>query len=147
MFIYALARLKLSRSKNKVNLWTNLLKIPLFMPSKYPLDLRLRPTYGRSNTVISVFSHSVFKRFVLQTCKNQGLFGKALKNNEIEERSKFITFVDGKINYTQILKFVSWKVDNFVGKEKKLHTSIFLLSQQLFQKVSFSGPLKVRFVK
>ena len=25
------------------------------------------------------FSHSVFKRLVLQTCKNQGLFGKGLK--------------------------------------------------------------------
>ena len=24
------------------------------------------------------FSHSVFKRYVLQTCKNQGLFGKGL---------------------------------------------------------------------
>ena len=24
------------------------------------------------------FSHSVFKGFVLQTCKNQGLFGKGL---------------------------------------------------------------------
>ena len=24
------------------------------------------------------FSHSVFKRLVLQTCKNQGLFGKGL---------------------------------------------------------------------
>ena len=25
------------------------------------------------------FSHGVFKRLVLQTCKNQGLFGKGLK--------------------------------------------------------------------
>ena len=38
------------------------------------------------------FSHSVFKRFVLQTCKNQGLFGKGLslflffykKKNEVK---------------------------------------------------------------
>ena len=26
------------------------------------------------------FFHSVFKRLVLQTCKNQGLFGKGLKD-------------------------------------------------------------------
>ena len=26
------------------------------------------------------FSHSVFKRLVLQTCKNQGLFGKGLRH-------------------------------------------------------------------
>ena len=27
------------------------------------------------------FSNSVFKRLVLQTCKNQGLFGKGLNND------------------------------------------------------------------
>ena len=26
------------------------------------------------------FSHSVFKKFVLKTCKNQGLFGKELRS-------------------------------------------------------------------
>ena len=30
------------------------------------------------------FSHSVFKRLVLQTHKNQGLFGKGLKNKSID---------------------------------------------------------------
>ena len=29
------------------------------------------------------FSHSVFKRFVQKTCKNQGLFGKGLKESHI----------------------------------------------------------------
>ena len=29
------------------------------------------------------FSHSVFKRLVRQTCKNQGLFGKGLRRNSI----------------------------------------------------------------
>ena len=28
------------------------------------------------------FSHIVFKRLILQTCKNQGLFGKGLKKKE-----------------------------------------------------------------
>ena len=31
------------------------------------------------------FSHSVFKTLVLQTRKNQGLFGKALKNENVDE--------------------------------------------------------------
>ena len=46
-------------------------------------------SFGVENTVgkrrncslraMSPFSHSVFKRLVLKTCKNQGLFGKGLK--------------------------------------------------------------------
>ena len=32
------------------------------------------------------FSHSVFKRLVLQTCKNQGLFGKGLKDRIVCKR-------------------------------------------------------------
>ena len=30
------------------------------------------------------FSHSVFKRLVLQTCKSQGLFGKGLKKKALK---------------------------------------------------------------
>ena len=33
------------------------------------------------------FSHSVFKRLVLQTCKNQGLFGKGLRVNQCRQGS------------------------------------------------------------
>ena len=32
------------------------------------------------------FPHSVFKRLVLQTCKNKGLFGKALKHRIVRKR-------------------------------------------------------------
>ena len=32
------------------------------------------------------FSHSVFKRFVLQTCKNKGLFGKGLKYFQVTNK-------------------------------------------------------------
>ena len=32
------------------------------------------------------FSHNVFKRLVLQTCKNQGLFGKGLSAGETQEK-------------------------------------------------------------
>ena len=40
------------------------------------------------------FSHSVFKKYVLQTCKNKGLFGKGLKGRETfqENGQNFILF-------------------------------------------------------
>ena len=37
---------------------------------------------------ISPFFRSVFKRLVLQTCKNQGLFGKGLKQKNLENKTK-----------------------------------------------------------
>ena len=37
------------------------------------------------------FSHSVFKRFVLQTCKNQGVFGKGLKRDMFGEHDPSTT--------------------------------------------------------
>ena len=37
------------------------------------------------------FSHSVFKRIVLQTCKNQGLFGKGLMHSNILNRKRNVT--------------------------------------------------------
>ena len=46
------------------------------------------------------FSHGVFKRLVLETLKNQGLFGKGLN------QSKFKALADNKINETQKLKIV-----------------------------------------
>ena len=36
------------------------------------------------------FSHSVFKRLVLQTHKNQGLFGKGLKNCYLLNKDNFM---------------------------------------------------------
>ena len=35
---------------------------------------------------ISPFFYSIFKRLVLQTCKNQGLFGKELRNGSFQPR-------------------------------------------------------------
>ena len=54
------------------------------------------------------FSHSVFKRLLLQRRKNQGLFGKGSK-----------AFADDKIKVTDELKFVLGRVENIVGKGKK----------------------------
>ena len=48
------------------------------------------------------FSHSVFKRLVLQTCKNKGLFGKPLKplpanvDFEVPEEEAFLDIVGKK---------------------------------------------------
>ena len=49
-----------------------------------------------------------------------------------------------KLNVTQNFKLVSWKVENNVGKEENAGYQYFLLFQQCFQKVSFSGSLRVR---
>ena len=38
---------------------------------------RIENTVGKGE--IARYKHSVFKRLVLQTCKNQGLFGKGLR--------------------------------------------------------------------
>ena len=47
------------------------------------LSERVENTVGKSKLLVTSnfsFSHSVFKRLVLQTRKNQGLFGKGLNN-------------------------------------------------------------------
>ena len=70
------------------------------------------------------FSHSVLERLLLQTRKNQGLFGKGL-------------------NETQNIKFVSHRVENIVGKREMLVENAgyqhFLLFPQSFQKAHFTS--------
>ena len=51
------------------------------------------------------FSHSVFKRLVLQTRKNQGLFGKGLRY-----------FADDNVNVSKMIDSVIHRVENIVGK-------------------------------
>ena len=70
---------------------------------------------------ISPFSCSVFKRLVLQTCKNQGLFGKeltpnSLPNHKIIGLSKLKAFADDNLNMAQKLKNVVENVENIVEK-------------------------------
>ena len=76
------------------------------------------------------FSHNVFKRLVLQTHKNQGLFGKGL-------------------NFTQNIKFAFQKVANIMGKGENAgyqHFLIFLHFLQCFQKASTSGSFEIGIV-
>ena len=53
------------------------------------------------------------------------------------------TFADNKINVTKKLKFVLGKVENIVGKGENAGYQHFLLFPQHFQKVSYTGLLKV----
>ena len=49
------------------------------------------------------FPHSVFKRLVLQTRKNQGLFGKGLKNHDYKTLLNFEKpLITGCVDYDQI---------------------------------------------
>ena len=76
------------------------------------------------------FSHSVFKRVVLQTRKNQGLFGKGLTNpqcilgsslssspyDKFLNWSKLKALADDKLNVSEKLKFVLGRVEIMMEK-------------------------------
>ena len=51
------------------------------------------------------FPHSVLKRLVLETCKNQGLVGKGLNNDKTIDWFKLKAFRGDKINATENLNF------------------------------------------
>ena len=73
------------------------------------------------------FSQSVFKRLVLQTHKNQGLFGKGL-------------------NIAKMMIFLFDRAENTMGKEVNTGNQHFLLFPQCFPKTSSLGSLKVGIV-
>ena len=94
------------------------------------------------------FSRSVFKRLVLHTRKNQGLFGKGLSNmfnflpnDNILDCFKLKAFTDNKINDTEVFKFALGRVENIVGKGEMLITSSSLLLA-MFSKASFCMTIK-----
>ena len=70
-----------------------------------------------------------------------------LPNDNILDWSKFKAFADDKINVKQQLKF-GWRraKKKIVEKGENAGYQHFLLFPQCFQKVSFSGSLKVRIV-
>ena len=86
------------------------------------------------------FSHSVFKRLVLQTRKYQGLFEKGLSCHCLK------AFADDKINVIEKWKFVLERIKNIVGKGENAGFQHFLLFPHCFQKASCTGSLKVRIV-
>ena len=74
------------------------------------------------------FSHRVFKRLVLQTHKNQGLFAKALNN-----------FACYKMNVAEMMKFVLDRKKATVGISKVQLTIIFSFSHNVFKSPLFHG--------
>ena len=92
-------------------------------------------------------SHSVFKKLVLQTSKNNGLLAKGLiffPNDQIFDLSKFTAFADDKLNMTQkYLKFAFKSILNIVGKGENAGYHHFLLFSQCFQKAFAWGSSKV----
>ena len=67
----------------------------------------------------------------------------SLPNEKSVDQSKMKAFADGKINVPKKLKFVLRRVENIVGKGENAGYQHFLLFPQCFQKLSFSGSLKV----
>ena len=91
------------------------------------------------------FSHSVFKRLVLPTCKKQGLFGKGLNFNSLGKELKF-SLADNKSVVALMMISVYHGIEKIVGKGENAGYQHFLLFPQHFQKASFSGSFKVRIV-
>ena len=97
------------------------------------------------------FSHNVFKRLVLQTHKNRGLFEKQLtlyRMTGILALSKMKAFADNKSNVTISENFVFYRVENIVktGENPGNHYMYFLLFPQCFQKAFSTGTLNVAFI-
>ena len=59
------------------------------------------------------FSHSVFKRLVLQTCKNQGLFGKGLTKRSNSGLIHIQEFEDGIFKNILAMKKIEIRNKNF----------------------------------
>ena len=70
----------------------------------------------------------------------------SLPNDNILDLSKFRAFAENKSNVTQNLKIVLGRVENIVGIGENAGYQHFLLFLQCFQKLSFSGLLKVGIV-
>ena len=60
--------------------------------------------------------------------------------------SNLKAFADNKIDVTEKLKSVLGRVENVVGKGENVGYQHFLLFQQCFSKVSYTGLLKVGIV-
>ena len=94
------------------------------------------------------FSHSVFKRLILQTRKNQGLFGKGLTllpNDKTLDQSNLEGFEDNKINDLKF-ELCFGKSRKHCAKMQKCWLPVFSPFPKCFQKASFPALLKVRIV-
>ena len=69
-----------------------------------------------------------------------------LPDDKVLDLSKLKAFADDKIDVTEILKFVSRRVENIVGKGENAGYQHFLLFPQCFPKPSSLGSLKTEIV-
>ena len=85
----------------------------------------------------SPFSHSVFKRLVLQTRKNQGLLGKELthSHNKTLDQTKLKAFADDKLNVTKMMISVFDRVENIVEKGEIAGSSNFSFTLDVFKRL------------
>ena len=144
-----------------------------FEDDNFTFDENGRKVFVMSNFS---FSYSVFQRLVLQTRKNQGLFGKGLilpvvrkcllgllgplglnptlhnlsfnsiSNNKVLDWSKLKAHADDKINVTEKLKFALGRVENIVRNGENAGYQHFFLFLQCFQRPLFSRLLKIGIV-
>ena len=70
----------------------------------------------------------------------------SLPNDKILDQSKLKAFADDKINITKKLKFYLVRVENIGENAENAGYQHFLLLPQCFQKLSFSGSLKLGIV-
>ena len=66
----------------------------------------------------------------------------SLPNDRFLNLSKLKAFADDKVNLAEKLKLVLGGVENIVGKEEMLVTSIFTFSHSVFKRLPFQGRFK-----
>ena len=71
----------------------------------------------------------------------------SLSNVKIVDWSNLKAFADNTVKVTVELYFVFGRVENIVGKGKNAGYQHFLLFPQCFQKLSFSGSLRLGIVR
>ena len=67
------------------------------------------------------------------------MFFNSLPNDKVVDLSNLNVFADDKIYVTKNLKFVLGRVENIMGKGKKLVTSIFSFSRNVFKRLFLQG--------
>ena len=121
---------------------SNLMKMAESSPNRF------KTLWEKENFLIMSnfsFSNNVFKRLLLQTGKNQGLFGKGWTTSWIVRSLVQIESICRPQNKCK-LKFVLARVENMVGKGKNTGYQHFLLFSQCFGKASISRSLKLGIV-
>ena len=74
-----------------------------------------------------------FQEIVLQTRKNQGLFGKGLTNDEITDWMNLKAFADDNLNVNELMISVYDRIENIVNRGENTGHQHFLLSHNVFK--------------